>query len=112
MVTSTGNENVVGTIQAAQKAGVQAIGTAFDSQAMAPETIITTALINMDVNIDLAVGRLIDGSLKPETYVLGLNENGIGLAPFRAFESKISADDMGKIQAMMKGFADGTLPPK
>src|SRR5690606_12689022 len=53
VVTSTGNENVVGTIQAAQKANVLAIGTAFDSAAMAPETIITTALINMDVNIDL-----------------------------------------------------------
>jgi len=112
VVTSTGNENVVGTIQAAQKAGVQAIGTAFDSQAMAPDTIITTALINMDVNIDLAVGRLIDGSLKPESYVLGLNENGIGLAPFRGFESKIPAADMARIDAMMKAFADGTLPPK
>jgi basic membrane protein A len=112
VVTSTGNENVVGTIQAAQKAGVHAIGTAFDSQAMAPETIITTALINMDVNIDLAVGRLIDGSLKPETYVLGLNEGGIGLAPFRDFESEFSAENMAKIDAMVDEIAAGTLPPK
>ncbi|MGO4839036.1 BMP family protein, partial [Rhizobiaceae sp. 2RAB30] len=37
VVTSTGNENVLGTIQAAQKANVQAIGTAFDSYQMAPE---------------------------------------------------------------------------
>ncbi|MFI0845875.1 BMP family protein [Mesorhizobium sp. IMUNJ 23232] len=109
VVTSTGNENVVGTIQAAQKAKVHAIGTAFDSQAMAPETIITTALINMDVNIDLAVGRLMDGSLKPETYVLGLNEGGIGLAPFRDFEKQFKPEDLAKIDGLMKDIAAGKI---
>lgn len=109
VVTSTGNENVMGTIQAAQKANVNAIGTAFDSAAMAPETIITTALINMDVNIDMAVGKLIDGTLKPETYVLGLKENGIGLAPLRAFESKISAEDKARIDTLVKDIAEGRV---
>lgn len=109
VVTSTGNENVVGTIQAAQKAKVHAIGTAFDSQAMAPETIITTALINMDVNIDLAVGRLMDGTLKPETYVLGLNENGIGLAPFHAFESEFKPEDLARINQLMQDIRDGKI---
>ena len=109
VVTSTGNENVMGTIQAAQKANVNAIGTAFDSAAMAPETVITTALINMDVNIDMAVGKLIDGTLKPETYVLGLKENGIGLAPLRAFESKISAEDKARIDTLVKDIAEGRV---
>ena len=109
VVTSTGNENVMGTIQAAQKAGVSAIGTAFDSAAMAPETIITTALINMDVNIDLAVGKLIDGTLRPETYVLGLKENGIGLAPLRGFESKISSEDKAKIGNLVKDIEEGRI---
>jgi basic membrane protein A len=109
VVTSTGNENVIGTIQAAQKANVLAIGTAFDSSPMAPETIITTALINMDVNIDLAVGKLIDGSLKPETYVLGLNEGGIGLAPLRAFESKISGEDKAKVDQLVTDLAEGRI---
>lgn len=109
VVTSTGNENVVGTIQAAQKAKVHAIGTAFDSAAMAPDTIITTALINMDVNIDLAVGRLMDGTLKPETYVLGLNEGGIGLAPFRNFEKEFTPEDLAKIDQLMKDIAAGKI---
>lgn len=109
VVTSTGNENVVGTIQAAQKGKVRAIGTAFDSQAMAPETIITTALINMDVNIDLAVGRLMDGTLKPQIYVLGLNEGGIGLAPFRNFEKEFKPEDLAKIDTLMKDIAAGKV---
>lgn len=109
VVTSTGNENVLGTIQAAQKANVHAIGTAFDSHQMAPETIITTALINMDVNIDLAVGRLVEGTLKPQTYVLGLKENGIGLAPLRAFEDKIPAEDKVKIQGLVDDIGAGRV---
>lgn len=109
VVTSTGNENVVGAIQAAQRAGVKAIGTAFDSHGLAPETIITTALINMDVNIDLAVGRLVDGSLAPETYVLGLEENGIGLAPFRDFEDDISAEDRARIDALVEDIRAGRI---
>ncbi|MEJ8572778.1 BMP family protein [Microbaculum marinum] len=109
VVTSTGNENVVGTIQAAQKAGVLAIGTAFDSHAMAPETIVTTALINMDVNIDLAVGKLMDGTLKPETYVLGLDEGGIGLAPLREFEGQISAEDKARIDALVEDIRAGKI---
>lgn len=109
VVTSTGNENVLGTIQAAQKANIHAIGTAFDSYQMAPETIITTALINMDVNIDLAVGRLVEGTLKPETYVLGLEENGIGLAPLRAFDDKIPAGDKAKIEGLVEDIRSGRV---
>lgn len=109
VVTSTGNENVVGTILAAQKAKVHAIGTAFDSAAMAPDTIITTALISMDVNIDLAVGKLMDGTLKPEKYVLGLNEGGIGLAPFRDFEKQFKPEDLAKIDQLMKDIAAGKI---
>lgn len=109
VVTSTGNENVMGTIQAAQKAKVKAIGSAFDSYAMAPETIVTTALINLDVNIDLAIGRFIDGSLKPESYVLGLKDNGIGLAPMREFESRISAEDKARIDTLVADIAAGKI---
>jgi basic membrane protein A len=82
VVTSTGNENVIGTIQAAQKAGKHAIGTAFDSQAAAPDTIITTALIN---------------------------ENGIGLAPFRNFEAAFSPDDMAKINGLVEDIRAGKI---
>ncbi len=109
VVTSTGNENVVGTIQSAQKGDVLAIGTAFDSHAMAPETIITTALINMDVNIDLAVGKMIDGTLEPTVYVLGLEEGGIGLAPLRDFEGKIPAEDKARLDTLVKDIRAGKV---
>ena len=64
-------------------------------------TVVTTALVNFDVNIDLAIGKILDGSIKPESYVLGFNENGIGLAGYGKFENKISSADKTKIQAIV-----------
>lgn len=110
VVTSTGNENVVGTIQAAEKAGVMAIGTAFDSYEAAPDTIVTTALINMGENIDQAVGKVIDGSIEPKVYVLGLSENGIGLAPFRGrFETMLNDAQKADIDQMLADIESGKV---
>ena len=110
VVTSTGNENVVGTIQAAEKAGVMAIGTAFDSYEAAPDTIVTTALINIGVNIDQAVGKVIDGSIEPKAYVLGLPENGIGLAPFRGrFAEMLSDAQKAAVEQMLVDIASGKV---
>ena len=110
VVTSTGNENVVGTIQAAGQAGVMAIGSAFDAYEMAPETLITTALINMGVNIDLAIGRIVDGTIAPEITVLGLDEGGIGLAPFRGdFSEMLTAEKKAVIDAVLEDVRSGAV---
>jgi basic membrane protein A len=109
VVTAIGNENVVGTLQAAKEKGKLMIGTAFDAAALAPDTIVTTALINFDVNIDMAIGKVIDGSIKPQNYLLGLNDGGIGLAPFRNFESKLSAQDKARIDEVVNGIKTGAI---
>jgi basic membrane protein A and related proteins len=110
VVTSTGNENVVGTIQAAGQAGVMAIGTAFDAYEMAPETIVTTALINMGVNIDRAIGQVIAGTIEPRITVLGLDEDGIGLAPFRGrFADMITPEMQTQIDAVLEDVRSGNI---
>ncbi|MDH3235689.1 MAG: BMP family protein [Alphaproteobacteria bacterium] len=109
VLTATGNESVMGTIQAAKDAGVMAIGTAFDSAALAPDTIVTTALVNMHVNIDLAIGRIVKGTLKPQNYLLGFNEDGLGLAPYRKFDSKLSAADKAKIRQLIADIKAGKV---
>jgi basic membrane protein A len=98
VVSATGNESVIGTMEAAKEKHVLMIGTAFDSASFAPDTIVATALVNFDVNIDLAIGRILEGSLKPEIYNLGFKENGIGWSGYGKFDSKISAADKAKVQ--------------
>jgi basic membrane protein A len=110
VVTASGNESVIGTLEAAKEKGVLMIGTAFDSASLAPDTVVTTALVNFDVNIDLAIGKILDGSIKPQAYVLGFNENGIGLAGYGKFANKISAGDKAKVQAIIDEIKAGKTP--
>ena len=109
VVTATGNENVMGTIQAAKDTGVMAIGSAFDAHMAAPDTIVTTALINMDVNIDLAIGRVIDKTIEPKNYLLGFKNGGVGLAPYHKFAHKISAADKAKIDQLIEDIKAGKV---
>jgi len=109
VVTATGNESVVGTIQAAKEKGVMAIGTAFDSASFAPDTIVTTAIVRFDVNIDKAIGLVVSGKLKPRNYLLGFNENGLDLAPYKKFENKISAANKAKINQLIADIKGGKV---
>jgi basic membrane protein A len=109
VVTATGNESVVGTIQAAKEKNVMAIGTAFDSASFAPDTIVTTAIVRFDVNIDMAIGLVVSKKIEPKNYLLGFNENGIDLAPFRAFDAKISAADKAKIAQLIADIKAGKV---
>jgi basic membrane protein A len=114
VVTATGNESVIGTLQAARERKVMMIGTAFDSAAMAPDTVVTTALVNFDVNLVMAIGAILDGSIKPQNYLLGFNENGIGLAGFGKFDGQISAENKKKIADLIAAIKAGKvsdLPP-
>jgi basic membrane protein A and related proteins len=110
VVTATGNESVIGTLDAAKEKGVLMIGTAFDSASFAPDTVVTTALVNYDVNIDLAIGKILDGTIKPDQYILGFNDNGLGLAGYGKFDSKISADNKAKVQAIIDEIEAGKTP--
>jgi basic membrane protein A len=114
VVTATGNESVVGTLEAAKEKKVLMIGTAFDSAAFAPDTIVTTALVNFDVNLGMAISKILDGTIEPKNYLLGLNENGIGLAGYGKFDTAISPENKAKVQALVddiKGGKISDLPP-
>jgi len=110
VVTATGNESVIGTLEAAKEKGVLMIGTAFDSASFAPDTVVTTGLVNFDVNLDLAIGKILDGTIKSQIYLLGFNENGLGLAGYGKFEDKISAENKTKIQGIVDEIKAGKTP--
>ena len=109
VVTATGNESVVGTLQAAREKKVRMIGSAFDAAALAPDTIVTTALVNFDVNLVRAIGAVLDGTLKPQNYLLGFNENGIGLAGYGRFEGEFTADQKKRVQDLVAEIRAGKV---
>lgn len=109
VVTATGNESLIGTVQAARERKVRMISTAFDSAALAPETIVTTALVNFDVNLVRAIGAILDGTIKPQNYLLGFNEDAVGLAGFGKFDSQVSAADKQRIRQLINDIKEGKV---
>jgi basic membrane protein A len=61
------------------------------------------------VNIDLAVRKVIDKSIEPKNYLLGLNEGGLALAPYYRFEDKIPAADKEKISKLVDDIKAGRI---
>lgn len=109
VVTATGNESVMGTIQAAKEANVMAIGTAFDAAALAPDTIVTTAVVRFDLNIDQAIGKVVDKTIEPKNYLLGFKDGGLELAPYGKFDSMISAADKKRIADLIEDIKAGRV---
>jgi basic membrane lipoprotein Med (substrate-binding protein (PBP1-ABC) superfamily) len=70
---------------------------------------VTTAIVRFDVNIDMAIGLVVSKKIEPKNYLLGFNENGIDLAPFRKFDDKIAAADKAKIQQLVADIKAGKV---
>lgn len=109
VVSATGNESVIGTLEAAKEKKVLMIGTAFDSAGFAPDTVVTTALINFDVNLVQAIGLVLEGKIEPKNYLLGFPEGGVGLSGFGRFEASISADNKAKIRQLIDDIKAGKI---
>ena len=63
----------------------------------------------IEVPVDPLIGKVVDGTIKPQNYLLGFNENGLGLAPYGKFEDKISAADKAKITQLIADIKAGKV---
>ena len=74
----------LGAIQAAQEKGVYAIGSSVDQSAVAPGTVLSSALDHADKAYLAAAKSVSDGTFKGGIMRMGLKEEAIGMAPYDA----------------------------
>jgi basic membrane protein A and related proteins len=95
----------VGAINAAKEAGVLAIGVDVDQNAVAPNTVITSAEKKLTNAAFLTVKDVLEGTFEGGTVTLGINEGATGISPFHAFDSVVPQavkDAVNKTIADMK----------
>jgi basic membrane protein A len=74
----------VGVIQQAEEAGIYSFGVDSDQFHLGENTVITSMMKNIDTAVYNLVADLVEnGELKNDDLELGLNEEGVGLAPIR-----------------------------
>ncbi|KQP09057.1 BMP family protein [Pseudorhodoferax sp. Leaf265] len=90
-----------GVSDAAKERKVLAIGNVIDTQAQYPDTVVVSALWNMEPSIDRALKLVKDGQFKPEEYgqYSHMAHKGSALSPLGTFEKKIPADLVAKVRA-------------
>jgi basic membrane lipoprotein Med (substrate-binding protein (PBP1-ABC) superfamily) len=103
-----------GVSDAAKEKGKLAIGNVINTQDKYPDTVVASALWNMEPTIDLAIKNAKAGSFKAEDYgpYSMMKHKGSELAPLGTFEKKVPAEIVAKVKAAEKAIADGKLTVK
>lgn len=103
-----------GVSDAAKERKVLAIGNVINTQDKYPETVVTSALWNMEPTIDLAIKNVKAGSFKAEDYGIysTMKYKGSEMAPLGTFEGKVPADLAAKVKAKEQAIRDGKFSVK
>ena len=66
-----------GAMTAAVEAGIWCQGDSYDQCSLAPDNILDSAIYNLDVVIDTALGSVADGSFEGDVYNLGMADGAV-----------------------------------
>ncbi|MEO8484959.1 MAG: BMP family protein [Betaproteobacteria bacterium] len=103
-----------GVSDAAKEKGKLAIGNVIDTQPQYPDTVVASALWNMEPTIDRAIKAAKDGRFKAEDYgaYSMMKHKGSALAPLGTFDAKVPKDLKDRIAAKEKAILDGKFAVK
>ena len=103
-----------GVSDAAKEKGKLAIGNVINTQDKYPDTVVSSALWNMEPTIDRALKLVKEGKFTAEEYgpYSMMKYKGSELAPLGTFEKKIPADIVTKMRAKEKAILDGKFTVK
>jgi basic membrane lipoprotein Med (substrate-binding protein (PBP1-ABC) superfamily) len=103
-----------GVSDAAKERKVLAIGNVINTQDKYPETVVASALWNMEPTIDLAIKAVKDGKFKADDYGIysTMKHKGSELAPLGTFEGKVPAELAAKVKAKEQAIREGKFAVK
>ncbi len=103
-----------GVSDAAKEKGKLAIGNVINTQAQYPDTVVSSALWNMEPSIDRAINLVKEGKFIAEDYgpYSMMKHKGAELAPLGTFETKVPADVVAKMRSKEKAILAGSFMVK
>ncbi|MCA6218035.1 BMP family protein [Ideonella sp. B7] len=103
-----------GVSDAAKEKGKLAIGNVINTQPQYPDTVVASALWNMEPSVDRAIQLVKAGKFAAEDYGIysTMKYKGSELAPLGTFEKKVPADVVAKVKAKEKAILAGSFSVK
>ena len=103
-----------GVSDAAKERGKLAIGNVVDTQPQYPDTVVATAVWNMEPTIDEALKRVKAGQFHADDFgkYSQMQYKGSELAPLGTFDKKVPADIVAKVRARQADILAGKFTVK
>ena len=103
-----------GVSDAAKERKVLAVGNVINTQSTYPDTVVASALWNMEPTIEVALKKVKAGQFSAEDYgaYSTMKHKGSELAPLGTFEAKVPAELKARVRAKEKAILDGSFVVK
>ncbi len=100
-----------GVSDAAKERKVLAIGNVINTQKEYPDTVVASAIWNMEPSVNAALAAVKAGKFKAEDYghLSFMKAKGSELSPLGTFEKKVPAALVTKVRAKEKAILDGSF---
>ncbi len=105
-----------GVIQAAKEKGVYALGAVADQHNAAPDTVLTSFVLDIDKSFEQAINMVQNGNFSGQLYKPGLETakgaSGDGIvfiAPFHNLDSKVPADVKQRLNQIVQDIISGKI---
>jgi basic membrane protein A len=105
-----------GVIEAARERGVLAFGAVSDQNALAPDTVLTSFVLDIDKAFDQIVKTVVENRFEGKLYKPGLEvskggpgEGIVYLAPFHNLESRVPEDVKQRLNQLTQDIINGTI---
>ena len=112
VIFGAGGQTGNGALLAAKQASKYCVGVDVDQYLSYPDVdscLITSAEKHLDLAVKQAITNLVKSTFTGGILSFDAKNDGIGLAPYHDYDSKISADIKAKITDIQKKLKDGSL---
>ena len=92
-----------GAMTAAVEAGIWCQGDSYDQSSLAPDHILDSAIYNLDVVIDTALGSVADGSFEGDVYNLGMADGAVEVLLSDNLSDDVKATAQDAIDKIISG---------
>lgn len=92
-----------GAMTAAVESGIWCQGDSYDQSSLAPDNILDSAIYNLDVVIDTALGSVADGSFEGDVYNLGMADGAVEVLLSDNLSDDVKATAQDAIDKIVSG---------
>lgn len=103
------NQASLGVNQAAEEAGIYAIGCDSDQYETAPDAVVTSVVSSFIPVYEDIFNLIVSGQIEPKAYGYGIASGGVYLSDWHGWDEKLPADKVTQIKETIQGIIDGTI---